>query len=100
MVLERTLVGVGERARRLYLDLVGVVGARVVEVVDDRRDERGEQLELGEAADEAVAREQQVGGVQHVGAVDRVVVEVHRVLELAVVRFHVEEEAPQRRPTT
>ena len=54
VVLERTLVGVGERARRLYLDLVGVVGARVVEVVDDRARQR--QLELAEAADEAVAR--------------------------------------------
>ena len=77
--------GGGER------DLVRVARAGMVEVVHQRAQECGEELQLGEAADHAKLGEEEVGQEHDVRAVDRVV-----VLPRAVPALYLEEECAQR----
>ena len=74
--LEDGDVAVQRRERRRRGDVEGVVAAVVVEVVADRGEDGGEELEWGfdAAGDLGMRREQPVGAVRHARAVRRVVV--------------------------
>ena len=72
-------------------DLVRVARAGMVEVVHQRAQQRGEELQLGEPADHAELGEEEMGREHDVRAVDGVV-----VLARAISPLDLEEEGAQR----